>query len=283
MSGLAKAFVVINLVLTLFFLGAVATLYQTNKNWKAEAEKGAVALVELKDLAKERTERDAGRILALEENGTRKDNEITLLTTQNQNLENANGTLTTEKTNLSSQLNVLTQQISQKDQHIQEKDAALANKDQEIARLIEEKSAADQEKTEAIRIAQRRSLDLQQQVDAAEALAVDLNKTRKDLEDKTLLLAQIEKTVGSIGISSQIAPKINGVVVAVQEGIVILSVGRDDQVKAGYEFTVYEGSRFVGKVKVETLLDDLSGARILFTEPGMSIQAGQQATTQIAG
>ena len=39
MSGLAKFFVVINLVLALFFLGVSATLFQSQKDWKGAAEK----------------------------------------------------------------------------------------------------------------------------------------------------------------------------------------------------------------------------------------------------
>lgn len=283
MSGLAKAFVVINLVLTLFFLGAVATLHQTNKHWKDAAETGATKLVELRDLAQAKAEHDAGRIQALEENTGRQRVEIADLSTQNQSLQNENGSLSTDKQGLTQRVTVLESSIAQKDSHIQDKDAELARKDEEIARLVEEKKAADEAKTEAVQIAQRARLDLQNQIEATEAANKELADARRDLDDKTLFLQQLEKIGFPMDLTVQIAPKINGVVVAVQDGIVILSVGRDDQVKEGFEFTIYEKDRFVGKVKVESLLDDMSGARILFTENGQTIKAGQNATTRLAG
>ncbi len=284
MSGLAKAFVVINLILALFFLGASATLFQTNKNWKRVAEKGGEELVDLRDQATAKSEKDEGRIQALEGNVSRKDNEISVLQTQNQDLGNENGALKTDKTELRSQVNTLQSQISTQDQHLQDKDNALASKDEEIDRLIREKTVADESKKEAVQLAQRARLDLQQQEETNEQLAMALASMHKDLDGKALQLAALANAGVDINkIPVQIAPKINGVVSAVRGDIVVLSVGRQDQVREGYEFTIYEGGRFIGKVKVESLLDDMSGARILFTEPGATIQAGQQASTRLAG
>ena len=61
----------------------------------------------------------------------------------------------------------------------------------------------------------------------------------------------------------------------------ILSVGSDENVQEGFTFTVYDRDRFVGKVKVETVMNDMCGARVLFTEPGETIEAGQKASTRL--
>ncbi len=108
-------------------------------------------------------------------------------------------------------------------------------------------------------------------------------RNENELNDAKLALASAEQQGYTPGIGVSIAPKIDAVVVAVRDGIVVLSVGRDDNVKAGYEFTVYEGSRFIGKVKVENVLGDMSGARVLFTDQGETIRAGNQASTRLAG
>jgi hypothetical protein len=283
MSGLAKAFVVINLILALFFLGASATLFKANKNWKQVAEKGHQELGELKERADAKAKADAGRIASLEENGSVQEAEIAVLTTQKQELENANGALNTDKSQLQARVNTLEAQIAQKDSHLQDRDNTLAAKDEEIARLVAEKTEADESRKVAVDLSQRARLDLQQQEEANEHLLTELTDIRKALDEKTLrleALATIGYPVDTIPVA---VPKISGIVSAVRGDIVVLSVGRQDNVREGYEFTIYEGDRFIGKVKVESLLDDMSGARVLFTEQGATIKAGQNASTRLAG
>jgi hypothetical protein len=70
--------------------------------------------------------------------------------------------------------------------------------------------------------------------------------------------------------------------VGVQEGVVVLSVGKDDNVEIGYEFTIYDGDRFIGKVQVTKVLDDMSGCTILFQE-GSGIREGHKASTRLSG
>lgn len=284
MSGLAKAFVVINLILALFFLGASATLFGVNKNWKEVAEEEGAQKVAFLTEWKGKVERYDGRIASLEENLRTKDAELATLSTQRQDLENANGDLKVQNTQFRSQVDTLNQQISQKDQHLQDRDNTLAAKDEEIERLTREKTEADAAKGAAVELAQRARLDLQQQEESVERLSIELNETRKQLNDKTTWIAIAERAgfnMASIGV--QAVPKIDGVISAVRGDIVVLSVGRQDNVREGFEFTIYEGDRFIGKVKVESLLDDMSGARVLFTEQGATLKAGQSASTRLAG
>ena len=60
-------------------------------------------------------------------------------------------------------------------------------------------------------------------------------------------------------------------------------VGKDQKVEEGFEFTVYRGDRFVGKVKVTHLFQDLCGAKIIFENDSMEIRQGDGATTRLAG
>ena len=45
-------------------------------------------------------------------------------------------------------------------------------------------------------------------------------------------------------------------------GLIVISVGEDDGVKTGMEFTVYRGAGYVGKVIVTTVDKELSIARV---------------------
>jgi uncharacterized coiled-coil protein SlyX len=284
MSGLAKAFVVINLILALFFLGASATLFQTQENWKKVAESGEKSLKDLKGQAQAQKETLEGKISSNERNIAGLENERAVLETLKQDLENQNGSLSNDKSELQARVNTLESQIAQQDQHLRDKDNALAQKDESIERLSSEVADATEAQKKAVQAAQRALLDKQQLEESLAQTSIELADARKELGDKSLLLAGLENAgvqIPEIGV--QIAPKISGVVVAVRDGIVVLSVGRDDLVKEGYEFTIYEGDRFIGKVKVENVLGDMSGARVLFTEENESIRVGNRASTRLAG
>ena len=77
-------------------------------------------------------------------------------------------------------------------------------------------------------------------------------------------------------------PPIEGVVEDVDSELrlVVLSVGKNDGVKPGYEFTVYRGDRFIAKVRVTKTYDNLSGARILLPDDAV-VQRGDRAMTLV--
>ena len=88
---------------------------------------------------------------------------------------------------------------------------------------------------------------------------------------------------GICKVESSMAPPIDAVVQAVEasRGLVVLSVGSDQKVHEGYQFIIYRGDKFLGKAQVIKVYADLCGARILYTQMGESIQAGDQAATQL--
>ena len=113
----------------------------------------------------------------------------------------------------------------------------------------------------------------------------DLNKkyvrVRDELNEKELVLAQLQQAgipIATIAIGMP-APPIDAKVVAVspEVGLVVLSRGESTGVKSGYQFTIYNGEKFVAKVIVEKVLKDLCGCRVLF-EVG-TIEEGYSAST----
>jgi hypothetical protein len=65
--------------------------------------------------------------------------------------------------------------------------------------------------------------------------------------------------------------------------LVLLSRGSDDKVKPGYQFIVYRGAQYIGKVEVEKVLPRMSSARILRDrlKQGENIKEGDDAATAI--
>jgi hypothetical protein len=76
-------------------------------------------------------------------------------------------------------------------------------------------------------------------------------------------------------------PAIEAVVEAVKanDRLVVLSVGKDQQVHEGFEFTIYHRDKTVGTVQVTKVYENLCGARILSTAPGETIRIGDKAAT----
>src|SRR5438067_1404647 len=67
----------------------------------------------------------------------------------------------------------------------------------------------------------------------------------------------------------------------VPPGLVLLSVGARDKVEKGFQFSIYRGTTFVGRVVVEKVLDDASGCRVIFVKEGEKIKAGDSAATRL--
>ena len=65
--------------------------------------------------------------------------------------------------------------------------------------------------------------------------------------------------------------------------LVMLSVGAEDGVKKGYRFTISRGERYIGKVEVEKVFDDMSSAKILADWTKGPIKENDDASTRVFG
>ena len=282
MSGLAKFFVVINLVLALFFLSVSATLFQSQKDWKGAAETAVENAEETVAMAEKMKETLQGVVDEKSRNNESLTREKEQLSSSILTLQNSNGDLRKSVAQLGTKIDDLDSRIAQKDEHIQDKDSNIARLEEEITRLSVEIDNAGDAKKLAERLRNRALLDKEQLAQQAEALNKELTALKEDYDDQQLLISRIVDSgirLPDIGVTT--APPIDGMVVGVQEGVVVLSVGKDDNVEIGYEFTIYDGNRFIGKVQVTKVLDDMSGCTILFQEDS-GIREGHKASTRLS-
>ena len=103
----------------------------------------------------------------------------------------------------------------------------------------------------------------------------------KELESSKVQLQAYKDKFGALSEWISV-PALAAKVAAVDEkvNIVILSIGSDDNVKVGYEFTVYRGNKYVGKVVVEDVQKDhCSGYSKKDLQSG-EIQVGDDARTR---
>ncbi len=77
-------------------------------------------------------------------------------------------------------------------------------------------------------------------------------------------------------------PPVNGEVLAVDgSGLVELSLGRDDGMRAGFTLDVHRGGQYLGRVEIRTVRDDKSTARILDDFRRGYIRAGDRVASNL--
>ena len=281
MSVVAKILVVLNLVLAIVFLGAAATFLGAQESWKVKHEEDTARLqrdldteIENKNLADKRY--NDARVGAAEAAGKRDTAQESTRRAEAESLK-----IVGEHNKLLGEYERLAQ--AQKDlvaineKHATDIKALTAQKDQAIS----EKGAAVKAMNDAI--AEQRRLkalgdDKDDTVAALEKKIVDLGEM---LEGLNLKLAAYKDRVGDLpDMVGQKAMKAKVTSVSGQYNIVMLSVGRDDGVTPGYEFTIYRGDTYVGKVVIDRVEKDYCSGQSKKELEKSPIQAGDDATTR---
>lgn len=287
MSALAKVLVVLNLILALFFLGVSATVFVSSENWKENSDKLAkqydTSVKELEgalgdyQTQKEQRESDLASVR----------NEVRTLESAKNDLQGEVDDLTSDKAKQQQKIDELMDMVAQKDRHIEQKDGEISRLSDRLDEAQTVAQNADDAKSEAEKNYARARLDKQQLAKENEALSIELAQTKSDLEEKSTMIAVAQDKGLDFGkiIGTKPAPAIDGAVVAVSDeedvNLVVFSVGANDKVEEGHEFTIFRGGQFIGKAKVSKVTADMAGARILFLEDGASVQIGDKVTTRM--
>lgn len=83
-----------------------------------------------------------------------------------------------------------------------------------------------------------------------------------------------------------IEPKkaIRGKVTAVDTklGLVVINAGQRNDVRKGYQFIVFRGSKYVGKIVVDEVFPDVSAAHYSHTDMATDAEVGDDVTTKLA-
>jgi outer membrane murein-binding lipoprotein Lpp len=281
MSVIAKILVVINLVLAVVFLGASSTYLGQKESWKLQKEKVETELnreitelkTNLQNTQAQYAEQQQYTSTAQREAAERK----AMLDAKEQEytrLDVAHNTLLGQVERLSQTARDLQATIDQLNN-----DKTTALKDRETA-LTEKQAAVDAENS-AIAEQRRVEAEWANSQDLAANLEKQIVSLTEELDKAKLLLAAYEKEVGPLGPIIGV-PKLNAMVSGVDNSlnIIMLSIGRDDGVKIGFEFTVYRGNEYIGKVVINRVERDYcSGESKKPLEKG-PIQVGDQATTR---
>jgi len=192
------------------------------------------------------------------------------------------------------------QALVEKDKLLQQLDGDRVGKLEKMQERIAELDNVEADLTEArkkleslqedVRKAQRR---VDEQVDRAAKLAGELHEKESFLEIANERRAQLEKQVAAArlllkqnGLSLDSLPKnmvptMTGVVVAVVDDAIEVSLGGDDGLQAGHQIDVYRDNEYVGRAVVKSVKPDRAVAVLVREYVRGIVQRGDKVTTRL--
>ncbi len=284
MSIIGKIFVFAVFVMSLVFMAFSVAIYSSHTNYKADIERSS---------EEERPEKPLGWKAKLEK-------EIKTRETLTQEIERL--------------IKDAAASEASRDQIVAKLQSALVEKNGELVGLREEKIEWDKKQQQAINEVEKAREELtlattavqklreevkQQQtqvdgqVDRVAKLAAELHEKESFLVIANERKAQLEKQVANarlllkqsgLSIDSQPkdrVPSIDGVVVAVADDAVEVSLGGDDGVQMGHELEVYRNDQYLGRVRVVSVKPDKSIAIVIKAFSRGAIQQGDRVATRL--
>ena len=284
MNILGKIFVFAVFVMSLVFMSFAIALYSTHTNWKEE-------------ILRESNEVRVGKPLGWKAQ----------LTEAKKEREKAQGEIDTLKSEVAAS-------EAARDQVVAKIQTALEEKNQELVALREEKVDREKERAEAQEEVAKARDELKEltakidglrtqvktqqsavdeQVSRAAKLAIELHEQESFLAIANERKAQLEKQVanarlllkqGGLSVDSlprDQVPAIDGVVTAVVNDSIEVSLGGQDGVQMGHFLEVYRNNQYVGRVKVVSVKADKAMAVVIREFSRGSIQRGDRVATKL--
>lgn len=285
MNTLAKAFIVINLVLGVAFLAVSCVLFAQQEVWKAKYNTQVKDHNEMVDAFEDIA---STKELVLHE----REKVITDLGIEN-------GLLETAKAELEADLKIANNDLTGQKKRLNSLDIAMKNLHASFGKV-----ESDKEDLESHRETLQRSLDIaQKQKDIAQDQNMKLTEETADL---TMSNDMLSESVGKLQAyakrldnaiakldddmrtrilegATDVPPPIDAMVEGVdnETGTVVLSVGAEDDVRVGFTFIVYRDDSYIGQVQVDKVLPTNCAAQINSRMTRETIKPGDGATTRL--
>ncbi|NQW48791.1 MAG: hypothetical protein HQ464_13615 [Planctomycetes bacterium] len=269
---IGKIFVFGVFVMSLMLMSFAVAIFSSHVNWQDEAKKTADQLKKLK-----------------EEEADHK-NEIDRLTRNVANSEASRDQVIAK----------FQQAILEKDKELKKLDGDRTEKLAEMQAKIAELANVEADLTDArkkvetlqgdVRVAQQ---TVDKQVDRSAELAGKLHEKDSFLEIANERKSQLEKQVADArvllkqsGLSLDNLPKdrvptISGVVMAVADNSIEVSLGGDDGLQAGHQIEVYRDGEYLGRAVVKSVKPDRAVAVLVREYSRGIVQRGDKVTTRL--
>ena len=274
MSTLSKVFVILVFIVSLVWTGVVATLFAQRIDWKDKFVKEVnyhyqTQQIKNAEIASARLELDNVRMYVniLKAKNDQLGIELAAARAKGQEIQRQLDYTKGLLTKLQAAQDVFVRQLEVQLAQIKDYTAKVETFRVKLKRAINEKTMAVQE----LQYARQQSEVLQKDLAALEVNHVDLARKHRHLEE---VISELNR----VGVRTDFAPRkaLRGKVTAVAGdiGLVVISIGRDDGVLSGDEFTVYrggvQGGQFVAKIVIDRVDRKWSAGRVVLkkSDPG---------------
>lgn len=269
---LGKIFVFALFVMSLVLMTFAIAVYSSHTNWQARAKKTQ------DDLDKARAEatrykQDSDRMAEYVASSEAARDQV--IAKFQQSLLEKDG-----------ELKALRDARNEKLQAMQDKLTELASVEEELTRAREElKQLQAEVRDKQTRVDEQvqRASQLAAQLHEKESFLAIANERKSQLEKQVaqarLLLKQSGLSIDSL--PKNLVPKIDGVVVAVADNSIEVSLGGDDGLQAGHEIEVYRNDEYLGRAIVKTVKPDRAVAVLMREYVRGIVQRGDKVTTRL--
>jgi uncharacterized phage infection (PIP) family protein YhgE len=290
MNAIVKTFIFINFFLSVFYCAFQLVLFTSRQDWKAKHQD---SLSEL-NIEKEKSSK---KIAELDELLKNKELAYNGLSDKATALESSLQTLQAKLDSELSDLKNVKQELGEKSIRVSTLEENVTKRTEELSDVREQLAKA----REGAETSRSNLIDLRELVvvyekekgkllGSLEIAQSKLNKQEEELKEHSRLMARLEsrgikvdEILAGSGVESD--KPINAKILSVRTdaNVVLLSVGREDKVREGYQFTIYNGGTYKGKVMVESVYPNMCSARILkdLMADTETIQEGDNASTRV--
>ncbi len=280
---LTKILAIGTLVLSIIYFGVTATLFSYRVNYKSLLEKEQQLhkatkqelQEEIDKLKKESESWQTQFIQADTERQVLKD-KVQMLNGLLKKNEEAFTTLSKDYSSLNKSYLTLTNKL---ETLIMEK-TALENKFQaEQSQRIKFEGLYTQELEKNLALSERQGQIEQENAELSKML-VEKTKESEDLKEKLQKVKELEIPIPDITIKKK---SIDGFVTLVSNivNLILISVGQEQDVEVGDQFTVYRKDKYIGKIVIEKVWRDGAAGRSIKEVEKEKIQPGDRVTTRI--
>jgi len=283
MNTLAKVFVVINLLLGVAFLSVSSVLFAQQEFWKGRYNTVARDLEDAIEESKKRINDQKEMIAERERSITDLKREIGDLQAAKEGVEAELKQAEAEladykifKTSIETKLGNLDVSLKKAQSENTTLRAQLEKARKDFDALVKRKVAVDDELV-------KRDEEIAELKLNNEALSLKVSDQQKEVSRLESIIAGLPPDIAIPERLKPVPPPLDALVegVDMDNGIVVLSVGAEDNVKKGHTFYIYRDTSYIGQVEVDEVLPTKSVARINTKMTRAEIKAGDGAKTRL--
>jgi hypothetical protein len=295
MNTTTKVFIILNLLLALGFAYMQMLTYATRENWKRRWDQDTQQLSRELKAANEATARASAQESIAKSSLVQANDRIQVLERD----------LVSKESEISDKENEIInkdQRISSQDEQIQAQILQIQNLNETLARTRQRNNELNNIAAVARAVAFKLNVRLAELEDDFNNSEVELQRRQEtiarletDARRKDARLALVRERYKQVwqDITSDTPPAavvIEGMVAAVhrnpqgQQDLVMITVGSDTQVEPNQEFIIYRDNKYITKVRIVKVLDDMAAARVIpeaWNTRGYEIQQGDMAQNRL--